>query len=201
MLPRLAAFAFAGASVAAASAAALATVALSGAASPAAASTKAAKTPAPDAPFKAIEGGEISLADYRGGPVLLVNTASMCGFTYQYEGLQALWEKYRDQGLTVLAVPSDAFNQEYASNDKVKDFCEVNFGITLPMTEVTPITGADAHPVYQWLKAEHGFAPRWNFNKALIDGEGRFVKAWGSGTRPQSSEIRRAVEKALAKGA
>lgn len=200
MLPRLTALAFAGASVAAASAAAVATVALT-AASPANASTKTAAKqaqPAPDAPFKAIEGGEVSLADFRGGPVLLVNTASMCGFTNQYDGLQALWDEYKDAGLTVLAVPSDAFNQEYASNDKVKEFCEVNFSITLPMTEITSVKGADAHPVYQWLKAEHGFSPRWNFNKVLLDAEGRFVKAWGSGTRPQSGEITRAVKAALA---
>lgn len=154
----------------------------------------------PDTPFRAIEGGELRLSDYRGEPVLLVNTASMCGYTYQYAGLQTLWEAYRDRGLTVLAVPSDAFNQEYADSAKVKDFCEANFGITLPMTEVTPVTGAEAHPVYRWLADEHGFAPRWNFNKVLLDADGEFVEGWGSSVKPESETITRAVEASLAKG-
>lgn len=201
LMPRLASLAFAGASVAAASAVAVTAVALTAATGPASAQTKTAAspaTPAPDAPFRAIEGGDLSLADYRGGPVLLVNTASMCGFTYQYEGLQALWEEYREAGLTVLAVPSDAFNQEYAEADKVKEFCEVNFSITLPMTDITSVRGPDAHPVYQWLKAEHGFTPRWNFNKVLLAADGRFVEAWGSGARPDGGEITRAVKATLA---
>lgn len=153
--------------------------------------------PAPDAPFAAIEGGELSLSDYRGGPILLVNTASMCGFTNQYDGLQALWDEYRDSGLTVVAVPSEAFNQEYADSAKVKEFCEVNFNLTLPMTEVTDVKGAGAHPIYQWLRESHGFTPRWNFNKVLLDGEGRFVKAWGSGARPMGGEIERTIVETL----
>lgn len=165
-----------------------------------AAVTPAAAGSAPDAPFKAIEGGDLNLADYRGGPVLVVNTASRCGFTYQYDGLQALYDAYRDQGLTVVAVPSDAFNQELASNEAVKDFCEVNYNLTVPMTEVTEVTGADAHPFYQWLKASHGFTPRWNFNKVLLDGEGRYVDAWGSSVRPMSGVITKKVEAALASG-
>ena len=151
----------------------------------------------PDAPFRAIEGGDLRLSDYRGGPVLLVNTASMCGYTYQYEGLQALWEAYRDRGLTVVAVPSDSFNQEYADNGKVKEFCEVNFSITLPMTEVTVVKGPEAHEVYRWLKAEHGFEPRWNFNKVLLDGDGEFVASWGSNVRPGDSLIVEPVERLL----
>ena len=160
--------------------------------------TSTALAAAPDAPFRAIEGGDLSLTDYRGGPVLLVNTASMCGFTYQYAGLQKLWETYRDRGLTVIAVPSDAFNQEYAENGKVKEFCEANFGITLPMTEVTPVTGPEAHPVYQWLRTAHRFVPRWNFNKVLLDSNGEFVEGWGSSVKPESATITRAIEKALA---
>ena len=148
--------------------------------------------------FSAIEGGEHRLDDWWGGPVLVVNTASMCGFTYQYEGLQDLWEAYRDRGLTVLAVPSDAFNQEYASNERVKEFCEANFAITLPMTEVTEVKGAGAHPFYVWLREAHGFTPRWNFNKVLLDGEGRFVRAFGSNVKPGAPAIRSAVEAALA---
>lgn len=159
-----------------------------------------AEAAAPDVPFRAIEGGDLNLSDYRGGPVLLVNTASMCGFTPQYAGLQKLWETYRDRGLTVVAVPSDAFNQEYAENAKVKEFCEANFGITLPMTEVTPVTGPDAHPVYQWLRTAHRFTPRWNFNKVLLDANGEFVEGWGSSVKPESATITRAIEKTLRKG-
>lgn len=162
--------------------------------------TPLARAAAPDAPFRAIEGGELRLSNYRGGPVLLVNTASMCGFTYQYEGLQALWDAYRDEGLTVVAVPSDAFNQEYADSGEVKAFCDANFGITLPMTEVTPITGAEAHPIYRWLREAHGFTPRWNFNKVLLDADGEFVEAWGANVRPASPSILRAVERALSGG-
>ena len=199
MFPRpsaVAALLFAAPVVAATASVAIATAALSGGPAKAAETAKDA-APAPDAPFRSIEGGDLSLSAYRGGPVLLVNTASMCGFTHQYDGLQKLWDEHREAGLTVLAVPSDAFNQEYADNGEVKEFCEVNFGLTLPMTEVTDVKGADAHPVYKWLRESHGFTPGWNFNKVLLDGEGRFVKAWGSGARPTGGEIERAVEAVL----
>ena len=144
--------------------------------------------------FQDIDGGEIRLNDFRGGPVLVVNTASRCGFTYQYEGLQALYEEYKDKGLTVMAVPSNAFRQELSDNDAVKDFCEVNYGLTIPMTEVTAIKGNDAHPFYQWLRKEHRFTPRWNFNKVLLDGEGGVVETYGSGDRP-GTQISRDVAK------
>ena len=129
-------------------------------------------------------GEKLDLAEKKGKVLLVVNTASRCGFTYQYEGLQALYDRYREQGLTVLAVPSNAFRQELASNDAVKDFCEVNYGLTIPMTEVTVIKGADAHPFYEWLRTEHRFVPRWNFNKVLLDGDGDLVETYSSGDRP-----------------
>jgi glutathione peroxidase len=144
--------------------------------------------------FEGIDGEDIRLNDFRGGPVLVVNTASRCGFTYQYEGLQALYEEYKDKGLTVLAVPSNAFRQELASNEAVKNFCEVNYGLTIPMTEVTAIKGNDAHPFYQWLRKEHRFTPRWNFNKVLLDGGGAVIETYGSGDRP-SGVISRDVAK------
>lgn len=144
--------------------------------------------------FEGIDGEDIRLSDFRGGPLLVVNTASRCGFTYQYEGLQALYEEYKDRGLTVLAVPSNAFRQELASNEAVKDFCEINYGLTIPMTEVTSVKGSDAHPFYQWLKAEHRFTPRWNFNKVLLNGEGTLVETYGAGDRP-SPQISRDVAK------
>lgn len=148
--------------------------------------------------FDSIDGGQIDLAEYRGGPVLVVNTASRCGFTGQYEGLQALWDKYRDQGLTVLGVPSNSFRQELASAEAVADFCETSFGITFPMTEIVPVTGSDAHPFYAWA-ASQGAKPRWNFHKILLDGEGRVVGNWTSFTGPESRELVEAIEAQLPK--
>ncbi|MCO8146205.1 glutathione peroxidase [Rhodovulum tesquicola] len=149
--------------------------------------------------FASIDGGEIALDAYRGQPVLVVNTASQCGFTPQYDGLQRLHERYGPRGLVVLAVPSDDFNQELASEAKVKEFCDVNFGLTLPMTEITHVRGSNAHPFYRWLAAEHGFAPRWNFNKVLIGPAGEVVATWGSMTKPTSGAVTRQIEALLAR--
>ncbi|MFP4326851.1 MAG: glutathione peroxidase [Paracoccaceae bacterium] len=148
--------------------------------------------------FESIDGGEIRLSDYRGQPVLVANTASLCGFTPQYEGLQALYDRYRDRGLVVLAVPSNDFRQELASEEDVQEFCEITFGLDLPMTEITSVRGTQAHPFYAWLKREHGFAPAWNFNKVLLDGEGRPVATFGATARPMSRKITRQVEALLA---
>ena len=152
---------------------------------------------ADDFTFPAIEGGEINLSDFRGGPVLVVNTASKCGFTNQYDGLQQVYEELGPKGLTVLAVPSDDFNQEFDSNAEVKGFCEVNYGLTVPMTEVTNVRNDDAHPFYQWLKAEHRFKPRWNFYKVLLDGEGNFVAGYTSSDRVNRGKIRREIDRLL----
>ena len=152
---------------------------------------------AEDFTFTSIEGNEVKLSDFQGGPVLVVNTASMCGYTYQYEGLQALHEELGPKGLTVLAVPSDDFHQEHDSEAEVKDFCEVNYGLTVPMTEITNVRDDDAHPFYQWLKAEHRFKPRWNFYKVLLDSEGNFVNGYSSSDRPNRGKVRRDIEKLL----
>lgn len=143
--------------------------------------------------FPSIDGGEIDLADWRGQPVLVVNTASRCGFTPQYDGLQALYDRYRDQGLVVLAVPSNDFRQELSSNEDVKDFCEVNFGLDIPMTTITPVLGQGAHPFYRWLRDEAGFAPRWNFNKVLIAPDGSVAATFGSNARPLSRPVISAI--------
>jgi len=124
----------------------------------------------------------------------VVNTASLCGYTPQYDELQALHEDYGPRGLVVLAVPSDDFRQELTSDAAVAEFCEVNFNLTLPMTTITPVRGAGAHPFYLWLRDTYGFVPGWNFNKVLLDGEGRMVNSFGSNTRPGSARIRRAIE-------
>ena len=139
--------------------------------------------------FNSIDGGTLDLADWAGRPVLVVNTASQCGFTPQYRGLQELYDTYREAGLVVLAVPSDDFNQELEDAGAVKDFCEINYGLDLPMTDITPVRGAEA-----------GFSPRWNFNKVLIGPDGAVLGTWGATTRPTARPIIRAVEAALGQG-
>jgi glutathione peroxidase len=155
-------------------------------------------TEPPGFTFASIDGGTIDMAAWRGRPVLVVNTASRCGFTPQYDGMQALWEDYRDRGLVVLAVPSDDFRQELSSEAEVKEFCEVNFGLDFPMTEITHVRGREAHPFYAWVAQTAGFRPRWNFNKVLIGPDGAVAGTWGSTTSPTSREIRGAIEAMLA---
>lgn len=150
-----------------------------------------------DAVFPNIDGGTLQLSDWAGQPVLVVNTASECGFTYQYDGLQALYDRYKARGLVVLAVPSDDFNQELASADDVKEFCEVSFGLDLPMADISRVKGSQAHAFYKAVKVQTGFAPTWNFNKVLIGADGQVLGTWGSSTKPQSPKIIRAIEPLL----
>ena len=152
---------------------------------------------APSETFTSIEGGELSMADWAGQPVLVVNTASQCAFTDQYAELQTLYDTYRSQGLVVLAVPSDDFRQELDSAAEVKEFCEITYGIDMPMADITPVTGANAHPFYARVRDETGFVPRWNFNKVLIGRDGAVIETWGSRTSPVARPVTDAVEKAL----
>ena len=150
--------------------------------------------------FENIEGGTLELAAFRGKVILLVNTASQCGFTPQYEALQELWDSYRARGLVVIGVPSNDFGgQEPGSTTQIKQFCEINYGIDFPMTEKVAITGSDMHPYYQWVRKAGGrlAMPRWNFYKHLIDAEGDFVAWFASTTAPDSPKIRKAIEKLL----
>ena len=147
--------------------------------------------------FASIDGGRIDLADWTGRPVLVVNTASLCGFAGQFDDLQALHDAYASRGLLVLAVPSDDFNQELADADAVKEYCAVNFDLTLPMTDITHVRGPQAHPFYRWLAVEHGFTPGWNFNKVLIGPAGEVLGTWGASVRPTSTAITRRVEPLL----
>ena len=154
-----------------------------------------------DFTFENIDGGPLPLSDFAGKTVLLVNTASMCGFTAQYEALQAVYDKYRDAGLVVLGVPSDDFGgQEYDSADEIKQFCEINYGITFPMTDKVRVKGDNAHPYYQWV-ADQGRMklPRWNFYKHVIDADGNLVEWFASTTSPDSSKVINAIEKELAR--
>jgi len=150
--------------------------------------------------FTAIEGSPLKFDAYRGKTVLVVNTASMCGYTPQYKGLQALWEKYKDKGLVVLGVPSNDFGgQEPGSAKEIKEFCEVNFAIDFPMTTKEPVKGPNAHPMYKWLAEQKG-EPKWNFHKYLIGTDGKLIDAYGSKVAPDSPELATAIEKALPKG-
>ncbi|MCG7520337.1 glutathione peroxidase [Ruegeria sp. Ofav3-42] len=147
--------------------------------------------------FNSIDGGTLSIEDWRGQPVLVVNTASQCGFTGQYASLQKVHDIYAERGLVVLAVPSDSFNQELGSAEEVKQFCEMNYGLTLPMTDITPVKGAGAHPFYRAVAQQTGFVPKWNFNKVLIDPAGEVVATYGSNVKPDSPKLLRQVEALL----
>jgi glutathione peroxidase len=147
--------------------------------------------------FKSIDGGIIDTNDWRGKPYLIVNTASKCGFTRQYAPLQKLYDRFHDQGLQMIAVPSDDFNQELDTDQEVKAFCELTYGIDMPMSVTTSVKGDKAHPFFKSLKEESGFVPSWNFNKILVDADGELVQTWGSTTNPMSAKIISAVKSTL----
>ena len=147
--------------------------------------------------FPSIDGGKIDLDAFKGRPVLVVNTASLCGFAPQFDDLQSLHDSYADRGLVVLAVPSDDFRQELASGAEVKEYCAVNFDLTIPMTDITPVLGDGAHPFYKWLADTEDFTPGWNFNKVLLDGEGTVVATWGSVMRPTAQPVISRIEALL----
>lgn len=149
--------------------------------------------------FTNIDGGTHRLSDWQGKPVLVVNTASLCGFTHQYTELQNLHDAYSAEGLVVLAVPSDDFAQELSGDDQVREFCEVNYGLTLPMTGITKILGDKAHPFYKSLAVEKNFQPNWNFNKVLLDLNGNVVETFRATTPPMSRQITDPIEDLLSK--
>lgn len=147
-----------------------------------------------------IDGAERQLADYRGQVALVVNTASQCGFTPQYAGLEELYETYRDRGFVVLGFPCDQFgHQEPGSEDEIATFCESSFGVQFPMFAKIDVNGEDAHPLYGWLKGEKsgvlGGAIKWNFTKFLVNRDGEVVKRYAPQTKPES--IAPDVEKLL----
>ncbi len=156
-----------------------------------------AASDAPSFQFPSIDGGSYDTAQWRGMPVLVVNTASMCGFTPQYAGLQALSDAYKGRAI-VLVVPSDDFNQELASDAEVKEFCDLNYALDLPMTTIEHVAKGAVHPMFGWLRDTQGFVPDWNFNKVLIGVDGAYLDAWGSGTKPMSAAITSAIDAAIA---
>ena len=152
-----------------------------------------------DFKINSITGDVIDLNNFKGKPVLIVNTASYCGFTKQYDDMQELWEKYRDRGLVVLGVPSNSFNQEKTKNNEVKEFCEVNFNINFPLTEITDVKGDNSHEIYKWAKENYGKSavPKWNFYKILINKQGKIEDTYASLTNPTSKKIIKKVESLL----
>jgi len=152
-----------------------------------------------DLGIESITGERINFSDYKNKAVLIVNTASYCGFTKQYNELQELWDLYKAKGLIVLGVPSNSFNQEKNSNSDVKEFCEVNFNINFPLTTITEVKGENAHELFKWAKDNHGKSavPKWNFHKILINKEGKIEETFASFTNPMSKKIIKKLEKIL----
>ena len=152
--------------------------------------------------FVSLDGDKLPLAAWRGRPVLVVNTASYCGYTPQYRDLEALWQRYRDRGLVVLGVPSNDFGeQEPGSAADIKKFCATNYQVDFPLTEKYRVVGAAAHPFYRWVAAQlgEGGVPRWNFHKYLIGPDGQLAGAWPTQVRPSDAAITNEIESALGK--
>ncbi len=153
-----------------------------------------------DFEFTSIDGEPLAMSTFAGKAVLLVNTASFCGYTPQYKGLQALWRTYRKRGLVVLGVPSNDFGgQEPRAEAEIKKFCETNFDVDFPMTAKQKVVGSGAHPIYRWIVDQlgEGAAPRWNFHKYLIDPNGQLAATWPTAVKPLSTEVTAAIEALL----
>ena len=152
-----------------------------------------------DFKIQSISGEKIDFKDYNKKVILVVNTASYCGFTKQYDEMQELWDTYKSKGLIVLGVPSNSFNQEKKVNSEVKKFCEVNFNITFPLSEITDVKGENAHDLFKWAKKNHGSSavPKWNFHKILINKDGRVEDTFSSFTKPTSKKLINKIEKIL----
>jgi glutathione peroxidase len=151
--------------------------------------------------FEAIDGtGAVALNALAGKAVLVVNTASACGYTQQYQGLQELWQTYCDRGLVVLGLPSNDFGaQEPGSDSEIETFCTTKFQVDFPMTKKQTVIGADAHPFYQWIASSLGedVAPKWNFHKYLIGPDGALAATFPSKVAPMSDEIKSQIEALL----
>ena len=147
-----------------------------------------------------VSGKSIDLKEFKNKKaILLVNTASYCGFTKQYSDLQKIWDEYRSRGLVVIGVPSNSFNQEKDNDKEIKKFCEVNFDINFPLSSITNVKGEDAHEIFKWAKKNYGNAavPKWNFHKILINKEGKVQNSFNSFTKPTSNKILSEIEKIL----
>jgi glutathione peroxidase len=152
-----------------------------------------------DFEFSGIEGKTIKLSDYKNKVIVVVNVASRCGFTNQYNGLQKLWTDYKDKDLVVLGVPTNDFKQEPGSNSEIKDFCETNFNVSFPMSKKVNVIGKKSHPFYKWAKDNHGKSaiPKWNFHKIIIGKDGKIADTFASITKPSSNKFIKFIEKKI----
>ena len=152
-----------------------------------------------DFEFNGIDGKIIKLSQYKNKLIVVVNVASRCGYTPQYDGLQKLWKNYKDKDLVVIGVPTNNFRQEPGSNKEIKDFCETNFGINFPMTEKMDVIGSSAHPFYKWARKDFGIGaiPKWNFHKIIVGKNGKVLETFASFTKPSSNKFISTIEKEI----
>ena len=152
-----------------------------------------------DFKMESISGEIIDFGKYKNKVILIVNTASYCGFTKQYGELQELWDQYKSKGLVVFGVPSNSFNQEKKNDEDVKKFCEVNFNIIFPLSSITEVKGENAHELFKWAADNHGKSaiPKWNFHKILVNKEGKVEDTYSSFTKPLSNKIIKKIESIL----
>ena len=144
-----------------------------------------------DFQFKGIDGQIIKLSEFQDKVIVVVNVASRCGFTNQYEGMQKLWTSYKDKGLVVIGVPTNDFKQEPGSNTDIKDFCKTNFNINFPMSEKINVLGDNSHPFFKWAKENYGSSaiPKWNFHKIIIGKDGKVADTFSSIAKPVSKKF------------
>ena len=149
-----------------------------------------------DYEFNSIDGDLIKLSQYKGKVIVVVNVASRCGYTPQYEDLQTLWSEYKSKDLVVLGIPTNNFRQEPGSNKEIKNFCETNFGITFPMTEKINVIGNNSHPFYKWARKDYGIGaiPKWNFHKIIIGKDGKVAETFSSIIKPSSKKFIKVIE-------
>ena len=152
-----------------------------------------------DYSFNGIDGNKIKLDEFKNKVIVVVNVASRCGYTPQYNDLQKLWLDYEKKNLVVIGVPTNNFKQEPGSNKEIKDFCETNFGISFPISEKTNVIGKNAHPFYKWAKNNHGIGaiPKWNFHKIIIGKDGKVFDTFASFTKPSSKKFINSIEKGI----
>jgi len=153
-----------------------------------------------DFSFNDLDGSNLNLSEFKGKVIVIINVASQCGFTKQYDDMQKIWDKYQSNGVVILGVPSNNFgNQEPGSSSEIKNFCESKFGITFPMTEKVDVKGNNAHPFFLWAKENYGNAavPKWNFHKIIVGKDGKIKDTFASITNPSSKKFIAALQKAL----
>ena len=168
---------------------------------PARAENAVSKTTAYRFSFPALSGDPIRLAEFTGKPVLVVNTASQCGYTPQYTGLQQLWSEFHERGLSIIAVPSNDFNQEPGVAGDIAELANKQFGVTFPMTAKAVVTGSNAHPFYRWAaETRPKDTPRWNFHKYLIGRDGYIADVFASSVEPTDTRVKTAIARNLADG-